>query len=108
MPVGFIILTKSIADARFVGGRGPGPNQGAAPVVRLQPLYLAEIVQRSMAHGIGVALAGISIEVWAVMMAATGNGFFAFMVGTIGLLLGIVGGLLAEVPDAEEPMPSTA
>jgi hypothetical protein len=30
------------------------------------------------------------------------------MVGTIGLFLGIVGGLLAEVPDAEEPMPSTA
>ena len=61
-----------------------------------------------MAHGIGVALAGISIELWAVMMAATGNGFFAFMVGTIGLLLGIAGGLMAEVPDAEEPMPSTA
>jgi hypothetical protein len=61
-----------------------------------------------MAHGIGVALAGISIELWAVMMAATGNGFFAFFVGTIGLLLGIAGGLLAEAPDAEEPMPSPA
>jgi hypothetical protein len=55
-----------------------------------------------------LALAGISIELWAVMMGATGNGLLAFMVGTVGLCIDIGGGLLAEVPDSAGPMPSTA
>ena len=62
-----------------------------------------------MAHGIGLALAGISIELWAVMMGVFGgNGLLAFMAGTIGLAIGLGGGLLAEVPASPRPTPSSA
>jgi len=62
-----------------------------------------------MVRGIGFALAGMSIELWAVMMGTFGgNGGLAFMTGTIGLGIGLAGGLLAEVPPSSRSMPSTA
>jgi hypothetical protein len=60
-----------------------------------------------MAQGTGVALAGISIGVWALMLGILGLGIVAFLAGTVGLGLGLAGGYLAEVPDSSEAPPAT-
>jgi len=62
-----------------------------------------------MTQGLGVALAGISIELWAVMMALFGgNGTISFFAGTIGLGIGIGGGLMAEVRPSSTALHSAA
>lgn len=74
----------------------------------MQSLYAAADNQCVMAHGIGFALVGMSIELWAVMMAALGGGgVLAFIAGTIGLGIGIGGGLMAEAAWTARPVRSS-